>query len=116
MRAFDAQTQATEVSRHPRLRAPATGAPPQNSDRSVLLDVLSNPTERIGQQIAHLCEAKTLEVAWRVPGFDRAHARWRDRKAELAQFAGDQDLAECRSIVGKLDQLDIKRRIGSDAS
>lgn len=37
-------------------------------------------------------------------------------KPSLLQFAGDQDLAECRSIVGKLDQLDIKRRIGSDAS
>jgi len=35
MRAFGTQTQAIEVSRHPRLRARANGAPPQNSDRGV---------------------------------------------------------------------------------
>ena len=34
MRAFDTQTQATEVSRHPRLRAPATGAPPVSAASS----------------------------------------------------------------------------------
>src|SRR5271154_3395289 len=34
MRASNTKTQATEVSRHPRLRAPATGAPPVSAASS----------------------------------------------------------------------------------
>ena len=38
--------------------------------------------------------------------------RWSDRKAELAQFAGDQDLSECRSIVESSTNSTLNRRIG----